>query len=126
MVQIGIVGFGFMGKMHWNNLAKIEGVQVTAICDIDPDKLSGKSGVAGNISGTEEAIDLSGVALFSDAAEMYASGKCDAVSIALPTYMHKEYTLKALEAGLNVLCEKPMAMNSADCKIMCDAAARFR
>ena len=124
MVRIGIIGFGFMGKMHWNNLAKIEGVQVTAVCDVDPDKLSGKSGVAGNIAGADEALDLSGVELFADAAELFASGKCDAVSIALPTYMHKEYTLKALDAGLHVLCEKPMALNSADCREMCEAAKK--
>lgn len=123
MVRMGIVGFGFMGKMHWNNLAKIEGARVTAICDVDPDKLSGKSGVAGNIAGTEAAIDLSEVELFSEADAMFASGTCDAVSIALPTYLHKEYTLKALECGLHVLCEKPMAINSAECRGMCEAAA---
>ena len=123
MVRIGIVGFGFMGKMHWNNLAKIAEARVSAICDVDPDKLSGKAGVAGNIAGTEAAIDLSDVDLFSDAEEMFASGKCDAVSIALPTYQHKEYTLKALESGLHVLCEKPMAINSAECRAMCEASA---
>jgi predicted dehydrogenase len=123
MARIGIVGFGFMGKMHLNNLTKIEEAQVTAICDIDPEKLSGKASVAGNIAGTEDAIDLSGMELFEDAEALFDSGKCDAVSIALPTYLHKQYTVKALEAGLHVLCEKPMALNSADCQSMCDAAA---
>ncbi len=122
MKKVGIIGFGFMGNMHFNNYAQIEGAEVAAICDIDKDKLSGKGGAAGNIEGADKPIDLSGVETFTDADEMFKSANLDAVSITLPTYLHKEYTLKALEAGLDVLCEKPMALDSAQCGEMTEAA----
>ena len=50
--------------------------------------------------------------------ELFASGEIDAVYIALPNAMHKEYTVRAARAGLHVLCEKPMAVNARDCEQM--------
>ena len=50
--------------------------------------------------------------------ELFASGEIDAVYIALPNDMHKEYTLRAARAGLHVLCEKPMAVTSNECEEM--------
>jgi glucose-fructose oxidoreductase len=50
--------------------------------------------------------------------ELFASGEIDAVYIALPNEMHKEYTIRAARAGLHVLCEKPMAVNASECEEM--------
>ena len=50
--------------------------------------------------------------------ELFASGEIDAVYIALPNDMHKEYTVRAARAGLHVLCEKPMAVTSKECEQM--------
>ncbi|HJY36698.1 MAG TPA: Gfo/Idh/MocA family oxidoreductase, partial [Steroidobacteraceae bacterium] len=50
--------------------------------------------------------------------ELFASGEIDAVYIALPNEMHKEYTLRAARAGLHVLCEKPMAVTATECDEM--------
>jgi predicted dehydrogenase len=50
--------------------------------------------------------------------ELFASGEIDAVYIALPNDMHKEYTMRAARAGLHVLCEKPMAVNTSECEEM--------
>ncbi len=50
--------------------------------------------------------------------ELFASGEIDAVYIALPNDMHKEYTVRAVRAGLHVLCEKPMAVTSRECEEM--------
>ena len=46
------------------------------------------------------------------------SGEIDAVYIALPNSMHRDYTVRAAEAGVHVLCEKPMAVTSEDCMAM--------
>lgn len=50
--------------------------------------------------------------------ELFASGEIDAVYIALPNDMHKEYTVRAARAGLHVLCEKPMAVSASECEEM--------
>ena len=50
--------------------------------------------------------------------ELFGSGEIDAVYIALPNDMHKEYTIRAARAGLHVLCEKPMAVTASDCEEM--------
>lgn len=121
MIRIGILGFGFMGNMHFNNYRKIDGVEIAAICDIDKDEFSGKSS-SGNITGSESDLDLSGIALYTDAEEMFTEQSLDIVSITLPTYLHEEYAVKALHAGINVLCEKPMALDSMQCKRMIEAS----
>jgi predicted dehydrogenase len=55
---------------------------------------------------------------YEDVDELFASGEIDAVYIALPNDMHKEYTVRAARAGLHVLCEKPMAVTASECEEM--------
>lgn len=55
---------------------------------------------------------------YEDLDELFSSGDIDAVYIALPNHMHKEYTIRAARAGLHVLCEKPMAVTSRECEEM--------
>jgi len=50
------------------------------------------------------------------------SGEIDAVYIALPNNMHRDYSVPALKAGVHVLCEKPMAVTESECEEMIDAA----
>ncbi|OHB56438.1 MAG: hypothetical protein A2Y07_06570 [Planctomycetes bacterium GWF2_50_10] len=126
MVKVGIIGLGFMGKMHFRCYSAMKGVQVTAICDIDKSKFEKSAGVAGNIKGADKPLNLKGISLYTDFDKMLAEADLDAVSITLPTYMHCEYTLKALKAGVNVFCEKPMALAMADCKKMITAAKKAK
>jgi predicted dehydrogenase len=55
---------------------------------------------------------------------MLAGEELDAVSITLPTYLHPDISVKALSAGLNVMCEKPMALTAEACAPMVEAAKR--
>ena len=122
MLRIGIVGWGFMGKMHFRCYKSDTNVEVTAICDADAKQLQNSSGVAGNISGAEDDLDLSNIALYSDLSKMLAEEKLDALSIASPTFLHASQTIEALNAGVHVFCEKPMALNSGDCREMAEVA----
>jgi len=122
MLRIGIVGWGFMGKMHFRCYKSDTNVEVTAICDADAKQLQNSSGVSGNISGAEDDLDLSNIALYSDLSKMLAEEKLDALSIASPTFLHASQTIEALNAGVNVFCEKPMALNSGDCREMAEVA----
>ena len=122
MLRIGIVGWGFMGKMHFRCYKSDTNVEVTAICDVDAKQLQNASGVTGNISGAEDDLDLSNIALYSDLSKMLAEEKIDALSIASPTFLHASQTIEALNAGVHVFCEKPMSLNSGDCREMAEVA----
>jgi len=92
-------------------------------------KHAGKNSVlTALISGTPKKLQTLGrrygvkhLYSYDDADELFNSGEIDAIYIALPNSMHKEYTLKAARAGLHVLCEKPMAVTTRDCRAMIDA-----
>ena len=122
MLRIGIVGWGFMGKMHFRCYKSDTNVEVTAICDVDAKQLQNASGVTGNISGAEDDLDLSNIVLYSDLSKMLAEEKIDALSIASPTFLHASQTIEALNAGVHVFCEKPMALNSGECREMAEEA----
>ena len=125
MLKVGLVGIGFMGRTHLENYIKLEEegypVKLTAICDVDPDKFEGKF-VGGNIGDTSKQYDFSKYNLYTSYDEMLEKEELDFVDIALPTYLHAEATIKALNKGLHVLCEKPMARTSEECAQMIQAA----
>ncbi|WP_426400161.1 Gfo/Idh/MocA family protein [Ralstonia sp. R-29] len=59
---------------------------------------------------------------YADYEQLLASGEIDAIYLALPNDMHRQYALPALQRGVHVLLEKPMATSEADCEAMIDAA----
>jgi len=122
MLRIGIVGFGFMGRTHYSCWKKIKGAEVVAVCDVNPNIVEDTKKAVGNIGDAKSNIDFTGIELYSDFDKMLAEAKLDAVSITLPTFIHPECSIKALKAGVNVMCEKPMALNVAECDKMIAAA----
>ncbi len=112
MIKIGIIGQGFIGKMHLATLRKSSLAVVTAVADREPSNLEGKA-VAGNIDVAGD-ISLEGVARYEDGDALLRDPNVEAVLIALPTYMHKEYILKAAGAGKHILCEKPLTLSSTE------------
>ncbi len=122
MLKIGIVGFGFMGRMHFRCWSHRKDSQIVAVCDMNPAVRGDSLGRIGNIDGAAEHVDYSGIRFFSDLDEMLRSVELDAVSLTLPTYLHTENTVKILSRGIHVLCEKPMALSVEDCDRMIEAA----
>jgi predicted dehydrogenase len=124
MLRIGIVGFGFMGRMHYQRWKALGGAQIVSICDANPNIKEDTKRAVGNIQGADGQIDFADIELHRSLDEMLDKVKLDAVSLTLPTYLHAECSEKALSRGVNVLCEKPMALTVADCDRMIAAAKR--
>jgi predicted dehydrogenase len=122
MLNIGIVGFGFMGRMHYRCWEAMEGAEVAAVCDANEKVLEQLGESTGNIEGAGTDIDLSSFNFYTDFDEMLSKEELDAVCITLPTNLHPDFSAKALKAGVNVLCEKPMALTIDECESMVAAA----
>jgi len=123
VIRVGIVGFGFMGRMHYGNWKKMKGARVVALCDKNQEQFTAPT-AGGNISGADTATDYGDAVIYDDFDAMLAEAKPDVISLTLPTPLHVPLTIKALQAGVSVLCEKPMALTAADCDKMLKAAHR--
>ena len=122
VLRIGIVGFGFMGRQHLNCYRALPRCSGGRDLRQRQSTLKSSEKIRGQYRAIDASLDLGDVALYTDFEKMLAEQKLDAVSITLPTFMHRDFTVKALEAGLHVLCEKPMAMNVEQCEDMIAAA----
>jgi predicted dehydrogenase len=125
MVRIAVTGLGFMGKTHIGIYQQIPGATVAALCDAEADRLELNSlDAGGNIKASSGAVDFSSVPKFSDFSKMLAAGGFDAVDICLPTDLHVDFAVKALEAGYHVFIEKPLALDYDGGRSVADAAKK--
>ncbi|MFL5243132.1 MAG: Gfo/Idh/MocA family protein [Gemmataceae bacterium] len=124
MVNIGIVGIGFMGMIHYLAAAKLGGSgQVTALCSRDRKKLGGDwRGIHGNFGPPGEMMDLGHVKKYERLDQLLGDRDIDLVDICNPTSLHPETAIKALRAGKHVLVEKPIALRTEDADAMVAAA----
>jgi predicted dehydrogenase len=115
-VRFGIVGIGKQGTFYCKLFKKakslLAGAELAAVCDISPERRKF----------AEER--LRGVAVFDDYNKMFASGLIDAVMIETPHYFHPEIAEAAFKAGLNVLCDKPAGVYTAQVKKMNEEALK--
>ena len=128
-VNIGIIGFGFMGTTHWGVYKGVDGAKVVALADVDPAKRKGDiSKVVGNIGGGDNSkpVDLSGVKVYKDAMDLIADPDVDVVDICVPTAMHMAYALAALKSGKHVFCEKPLCRTEAELRAFVAQAKRAK
>ena len=110
MIKVGIIGVGTIAASHIEAYRKNPDVEIYAFCDIDKKRL-------------EEMGEKYGVTrLFTDKDEMLKLSEIDAVSVCTWNSAHAECSIAALNAGKNVLCEKPMAMNAKEAEEMKAAA----
>ena len=124
-MNVGIVGLGFMGMIHYLAYQRLRSVKVAAICEQDPVRRGGDwRTIKGNFGPPGELMDLSAVAQYGDLAAMLADPSLDLIDICLPTALHAPAAIKALAAGKHVLCEKPIALQPADADAMVAAAEK--
>lgn len=116
MLRVGIVGLGGMGRGRLGYYAQIPQARVEAVADVRCEELANTS-----LAALFE-IPAERVKWFADYRRLTASGAVDMVDICLPTDCHAGAAIAALESGLHVLCEKPMALTLADCDAMIEAS----
>lgn len=123
-VRVGIIGIGFMGSTHYHIHNDNPKTEVTALADIDPRKRAGDwSSIVGNIGNFDNNnIDISDINVYEDGMQLINDPNVDMVDICVPTYLHKEYAVAALEAGKHVHVEKPVARNSKEAAEIVGAA----
>ncbi len=123
-IKVAVLGYGGIARAHMSGYDILDkdgcGLRRVALCDINPDQFTAVKKM--NIE-TKES-DLDAFHLYTDFDEMLAKEEFDMLLICLPTYLHKEYTIRALRAGKHVLCEKPMALSTADCAEMITTAKK--
>jgi predicted dehydrogenase len=125
MTRVGIIGLGFMGRMHIGAYGKVDAARLVAIADLDARRAAGDfSGGWGNIAGSAERLDMTGITGTTDLAALIDDPNVDVVDICVPTPAHEALVVAALAAGKHVLCEKPLALDSVSAQRMADAAAR--
>lgn len=114
MIKVAIIGAGAIANTHIEGFLKFKGkCQIVAVSDI----------YAGKAQEKIERYKLNAVA-FEDYKELLAEAKPDLTVILTPPFAHAEITIAALDAGTNVLLEKPMATSLDECDAMIAAADR--
>lgn len=110
VVRFGLIGLGALGRIRQAALERAPGCTLRAVCDTDPTRMQG----------------LSGVQPFETPDALARSDECDAVIVSTPPDSHERLTILALENGKHVMVEKPMAPTAAACLRMMEAAERAR
>jgi UDP-N-acetyl-2-amino-2-deoxyglucuronate dehydrogenase len=108
-IKWGIIGCGVIGPWHADSVVDSEYAELVAACDIDEQR------------GRAFAERYGGVAFYQDYRQMLSDGGVEAVSICTPSGLHSEMTTAAAEAGVHVLCEKPMAITVPQLDAMMEA-----
>lgn len=124
MLKFAIIGVGGLGKVHLGNVIELEkkrgDIKLVALCDVDESRFTEK--IVTNLGGDAPSVDLSRFKLYTDANELFDKEELDFVITALPTYIHEKIAVLALEKGLHVFSEKPMARTLEQCQNMIDKA----
>ena len=118
-LNIGMIGYGFMGKAHTNAYATVGN-----FFELEYEPVL-KALCARNAEKAQEFADNWGYeSVETDWRALIARDDIDAVDICVPNNLHKEISIAAAEAGKMILCEKPIAMDVAEGEAMCEAVEK--
>ncbi|MCC6650807.1 MAG: Gfo/Idh/MocA family oxidoreductase [Candidatus Eisenbacteria bacterium] len=111
-LKVGLIGVGAAAQVnHIPALMKVEGLELVALCDRDPEKaqrVAQKFGIPSAVGRIEDLLDQ----------------ELDAVDICTPNFLHAPMAIAALEAGKHVMCERPLARSSEEAAAMVKAAKK--
>ncbi|MBQ9859828.1 MAG: Gfo/Idh/MocA family oxidoreductase [Clostridia bacterium] len=101
MLKIGLIGCGFMGAMHANCYKVLPDVEITAVADIRREK-------------AEEIAAGTNATIYGDGMDLIAQADVDIIDICLPTFLHAEYALAAMDKVKYLFVEKPVTLTVAE------------
>ena len=108
MLKVGLVGVGGISGAHIPAWEEMKNAELVALCDIRPERME----------------KYSGKRCYTDIDEMLANEKLDILDICLPTYLHADVAVKAMEMGINVITEKPISLKEEDVERVYSTAAK--
>lgn len=108
MLKVGLVGVGGISGAHIPAWEAMEDAELTALCDIR----------------REQMERYPEKRWYLDFEEMLEKEELDILDICLPTYLHADFAIKAMNKGIHVLCEKPISLNAEDVERIYDTAKR--
>lgn len=111
MYRTAVIGCGKISVMHTVSILKQKNVELVAVCDVKRDR-------------ADATAERCGCKAYYDYKRMIDEEKLDAVHVCTPHYLHPEMVIYALEHGLHVLTEKPMAIRMEDAERMRDASKK--
>ena len=101
MLKVGLIGCGFMGDMHANCYKNIENVELAAVADLRRDK-------------AEKAAAGTNAVIYGEGMDLINNADLDIIDICLPTYLHAEYALAAMDKVKYLFVEKPVALTEEE------------
>jgi predicted dehydrogenase len=114
-VRVGLLGYGAIGHEHSRAVRAVDGLELTAVCDVSAARREAATTVA------------PGIATEADGADLLARDDVDLVVVSTPPSTHASWALRAVRAGKHVLVEKPFAIATADAdEVLAEADARDR
>lgn len=111
-LKVAVIGLG-MGRMHLKEFSQHSGVEVVGFADLDEARFPGCREWAPQAR------------TYTDYHQLLKTEKPDLVTVALPNFLHEKVVCEALQAGANVLCEKPMSLQVESALRMRDAAETY-
>lgn len=107
-VRIAVIGYGGMGGWHCKMIRTIEELELAGIYDISEER--------------RQAAEENQIHAYSSLEELLADPSVSIVTVAIPNHFHKSVCIQAMEAGKNVVCEKPVALNHEELQEMIGAS----
>jgi predicted dehydrogenase len=110
-IRVGLLAYGAIGHEHNLAVQNTNGLELSAVCDTNPDRVTAALELAPQAS------------TFSDATEMLNSGLLDLVVISTPPNSHYQWARESLSRGIHVVLEKPMALTADQCDELIELAS---
>lgn len=111
VLNVAIIGCGVMGSLHARIYSNMPNVKLVAVCDINP-------------GSAKKLASFHKTKYYSDYKEMLTQEKIGALSITVPTALHKEVALFCINHGVNILVEKPLAPSVQEAKLIAQTAQK--